>query len=338
MPVLDPQISILLPTYNGARYLSAQIDSILGQRFERFELVIVDDGSSDNTPSISAGYARRDARVRVLPADGNAGQKLRLLQLVQEARASLISFADQDDVWDRERTDRLHAALGDAVMSFGRSELVDAAGTPLGQTLIGQFGPEPTPRDRLTLLFRPRVSAHAMLVRREAVTELAFRRYQPFDWLLALDAAFSGGLVYVDDAVIHHRIHGGNQSNARAGHRSPLRQRLRPGPVFLELQRPRTARAILVELLEHLGNSPVIPPPTARALLQLGLRCRAEWLVPGSGRPYDNPVLARFLLEGLRPFAGSDADLQIARDDIEDMTKSRLHPRSLRRTAANVLR
>jgi glycosyltransferase involved in cell wall biosynthesis len=328
-----PAVSILLPTYNGARYLPEQIDSILAQSWSDFELVAVDDGSSDATPERLRSYAARDPRIRLLEPGGNLGQKERLAQLAREARAPLLSIADQDDVWEPERTRRLVEGLGGATLSYGRSELIDGDGKPLGRTLIENFGPPPAEGDRLALLFVPRVSGHCMLVRREAVTEMAFRRFQPFDWLIALEALFSGGLAYVDDAVVLHRLHGGNQCNAGVGSRPSPLQRLKPGRIYAEMQSTRRRRFNLVERLEHLGHSPVLDAERRNLFLRIASRCRDSWFQPGSGPPFVDRPLRRFLVDGLRPLAGSERDWFVAMDHITGLTQAQVHPRALYQSA-----
>jgi glycosyltransferase involved in cell wall biosynthesis len=329
-----PALSILLPTYNGERHFTAQIESILGQSFDDYELLIVDDGSSDSSPAIAAAFAARDPRIRLLEGGGtNAGQKARLVELLRAARAPLVSVADQDDVWDRERTRRLVEGLGDKALSYGRSELIDGEGRLLGVNLAANFGGPPAPGDCLALLFNPRVSGHAMVARREVVTETAFRRFQPFDWLIALEALFSSGIAYVDDAVVHHRIHGGNQCNSSVVQRPSPLQRLRPGRIYAELQSTRRRRYNFTERLEHLAYSAVLADDRRALFARIAGRCRDAWFQPGTGRPFSDPGLKRFLIESLAPLAGSERDLAVAVDHITGLTQSQYHPRALYQSA-----
>ncbi|MEA3034947.1 MAG: hypothetical protein QOH04_706 [Sphingomonadales bacterium] len=329
----SPALSILLPTYNGEAHFAAQIESILGQSWEDFELLIVDDGSSDATPALAAAFAARDPRIRLFEGGGNAGQKERLIELVQAARAPLLSVADQDDVWDGERTRRLVEGLGDNALSYGRSELVDAAGNRLGVNLAANFGGPPAPGDCIALLFNPRVSGHAMVARRQVVTEMAFRRFQPFDWLIALEALFSRGIAYVDDAIVYHRIHGANQCNSSVVQRPSPIQRLRPGRIYAELQSTRRRRFNLTERLEHLAYSPVLPADRRALFARVAERCREAWFQPGTGRPFTDARLRRDLIEALRPLAGSERDWAVAHDHIVGLTQSQLHPRALYQSA-----
>jgi glycosyltransferase involved in cell wall biosynthesis len=330
---LSRKISILLPTYNGERYLSEQLDSILAQSLGDFELLIADDGSSDGTASINESYARSDERVRILPTQGNEGQKARLLQLLRHSSAPLVAFSDQDDVWHPSKLERLAFGIGDHSLAYGRSDLVDAAGRPLDRSLLASFGSAPDVGDKLYLLFMPRASAHALLVRREAVSEMAFLRLHHFDWLISLDAAFARGIVYVDDARVFHRIHGQNQVNGPVGDRRARLHKFRPDQLWSEWVNVRRNRFNFVERLEHLGHSPIIDPAVRRTLYDLAVRCRGAWFDSGVSRPFSNSPLRRYILEELKPLAGSDADWERAADHVKSLTSASAHPRNLYHTA-----
>ena len=97
-----PAVSVLMPVFNGERFLAEAIDSILGQTFADFELVIVDDGSTDASPAILADYASRDSRIRVL-RQANAGIVAALNRGLPECRAPLVARMDADDVSEAPR-------------------------------------------------------------------------------------------------------------------------------------------------------------------------------------------------------------------------------------------
>lgn len=332
----DPGVSILLPTHNGAAFLAEQVDSILAQSLGDFELLAVDDGSSDGTGDLLQDYARRDARIRLLPSAGNRGQKPRLIELLAAARAPLIAFSDQDDVWDAGKLASLAEGIGDAALAFGRSELVDSAGAPLGRTLLESCGSVPG-NDRVALLFSAQVSGHAMLVRRQAVTETAFRRFEPYDWLISLDSAFSGGIRYVEEAVVRHRMHGANQSNASFEHRVRGLARLRPRRVREELRSVERRRYHFVARLEHLAHSPVLAEPVRSVFARIGRRCREAWFSPGLSPGFSDSKLRAEILAELEPHAASERDWAVAVDHVTGLTQGRLHPRSLYQTSKAIL-
>ena len=95
--MFEPRISVLLPVRDGAAYLSAALDSIVRQTLNRWELVVVDDHSSDATPCILADYACRDPRIRVITPEGK-GLVAALNTGLGACRAMLVARMDADDI------------------------------------------------------------------------------------------------------------------------------------------------------------------------------------------------------------------------------------------------
>jgi len=89
-----------MPTYNGATFLRESIESALAQTFEKFELVIVDDASTDGTVDIAAEYARRDSRVRVHVNERHLGLAPNWNRSVELSRTTWVKFLFQDDLLD----------------------------------------------------------------------------------------------------------------------------------------------------------------------------------------------------------------------------------------------
>ena len=92
-----PVVSIIIPTFNRANVIGRAIKSVLGQSYSDFELIIVDDGSTDNTGKVIASFA--DKRIRYLRHEYNAGQNPALNTGVREAVGQYITFLDSDDEW-----------------------------------------------------------------------------------------------------------------------------------------------------------------------------------------------------------------------------------------------
>ncbi len=92
------RLSIGLPVYNGERFLSAAIDSLLRQTFEDFELIISDNASTDATGAICRGYADQDRRIRYLPTKENIGSAPNFNRVIELASAPYFSWAAHDDV------------------------------------------------------------------------------------------------------------------------------------------------------------------------------------------------------------------------------------------------
>lgn len=95
----SPKVSIILPTYNGAIFLARAIESIIRQTLENWELHIIDDGSTDETPEIAEKYAAQDPRVKALRNERNLGIQKSLNRGLEASRGSFIARIDDDDEW-----------------------------------------------------------------------------------------------------------------------------------------------------------------------------------------------------------------------------------------------
>lgn len=93
---MAPTVSIIVPVYNAESSIARCVDSILGQQFTDFELLLVDDGSRDGSGAICDGYARKDTRVRVLHKENTGVSDTRNLGIAQ-ARGTYLQFLDSDD-------------------------------------------------------------------------------------------------------------------------------------------------------------------------------------------------------------------------------------------------
>jgi glycosyltransferase involved in cell wall biosynthesis len=91
----SPLVSVIVPVFNGARFLAQAIDSILAQRYAPLELIVVDDGSTDATPAVAERY---DGKLRYL-RQANAGPAAARNAGIVAARGAILAFLDSDDLW-----------------------------------------------------------------------------------------------------------------------------------------------------------------------------------------------------------------------------------------------
>lgn len=200
----SPAVSVLLPVRNGGRFLSRAIESVLSDPYEDFELIVVDDGSQDDTASVARLWEQRDVRVRLhreAPAVGLVGA----LQIATRmARGGYLARMDADDLWRL----RLHAQIqlmeSDpriAVVS-GLVEIVgnprDAKGEPDGgfaryqEWINGLVEPEAIARERF---IESPVVHPTVLMRRRAFDAVGGYRDAPWAedydlWLRLMDAGW----------------------------------------------------------------------------------------------------------------------------------------------------
>lgn len=95
-----PLVSVVTPAYNAAAIIGETIDSVLAQSYARWEMLIVDDGSTDGTREIVRSYSERDARIRLIKMPRNSGAPAKPRNTaVEAARGEWIAFLDADDIW-----------------------------------------------------------------------------------------------------------------------------------------------------------------------------------------------------------------------------------------------
>ena len=130
-----PMVSFIMPVYNGEAYLAEAIDSVLSQTVEDWELVAVDDGSTDGSAGILEDYARRDPRIHPVRQAKNRGVGGTLDRAVSEARGAFIARMDADDVCHPRRLEEQLAFLRDhpdVVGVGGQVNLIGADGEKTG--------------------------------------------------------------------------------------------------------------------------------------------------------------------------------------------------------------
>ena len=109
-----PEISVIIPAYNRADLLVRAVESVQIQDFSDLEIVIVDDGSQDNTAEVVAQLRHNEPRIRYIAHAQNRGEAAARNTGLREARSDLIAFLDSDDAWLEGKLKRQYAALRDA--------------------------------------------------------------------------------------------------------------------------------------------------------------------------------------------------------------------------------
>ena len=103
---MSPKVSVIIPTYNRADLLPRAIDSALNQTYKDFELIIVDDGSTDNTKKIVEEYQKKDERIKYLWEENSSGPARPYNLALKQCQGEYIAFLDSDDVWLPEKLEK----------------------------------------------------------------------------------------------------------------------------------------------------------------------------------------------------------------------------------------
>jgi glycosyltransferase involved in cell wall biosynthesis len=200
-------VSIPLCTYNGERYLRQQLESLCAQTHSRFEVIAVDDCSSDGTLAILHEFADRDPRVRVLLNSTNVGFRNNFELALSLCVGEYIAPCDQDDIWLPDKLSSLLGILDGHALAFCDSELMDTDGALLDQRL-SDFMFMSTTSDTAAFALANCVSGHAMLFRRSLLDKaLPVPTLFFYDWWLAAVATCNGGIVFSGNAKVRYRRH-----------------------------------------------------------------------------------------------------------------------------------
>lgn len=200
-----PKISVLMPVYNGERYLREAIDSILGQTFPDFEFIVVNDGSTDGTVDIVRSY--RDPRIRFVENETNLGLVRSLNNGVDLAEGAYLARMDCDDVSLPERL-AVQAAFLDAHPSIGVcgtwARTIDEHGRIIGKV-------RPLSGAAIHRLFwRPSPILHpTSMIRTKLLKESKYSPDFPHaeDYELWLRLYARTGFRNLDRYLLHYRIH-----------------------------------------------------------------------------------------------------------------------------------
>ena len=189
-------VSVVMTTYNGAKYIREQIDSILGQTYPLKEIIIQDDGSTDGTPAICEEYARKYPIIRFIRNEHNLGFNANFKSAAMKATGNYVALSDQDDVWFPEKIAKQVEAIGHHDICFS-SHLrgADRAHTHLV-----------SPQYSLEALLFNGFAGHTMLLRRDFVqTSEHWITNITYDWSLGICAQLGRGIVMIDEPLNWHR-------------------------------------------------------------------------------------------------------------------------------------
>jgi glycosyltransferase involved in cell wall biosynthesis len=205
-------VSILMLTYNRAHFLPEAIDSVVQQTYQNWELVIIDDGSTDGTSGLMASYT--DPRMRYIRHEDNAGLFVRRAESLSYATGTYTAILDSDDYWVTdtklaEQVDFLENNQEHVIVGT-QTNIIDEHGTFIKKHTVAT-----TDKDiRDKILIRNQFVHSSLLIRTETLKQTA--GYQPTlaeDLELILHLGLLGKLANLADFHTAHRVHTGSQND-----------------------------------------------------------------------------------------------------------------------------
>ncbi len=275
-------VAVIIPVYNGGLFLREALESALGQTRPPAEIIVIDDGSRDDSVDIARAYEAKDGRVKVV-TQANAGVAAARNRAAELAASPLLAFLDQDDLWEPTKLERqveeLRRSPGAGVCVCASrilSQLEDPAATEtvagLSLPAADQVGPQ--------LYERLRFQPSAVMIRRQAFLSVGGfdSTAQPCeDWDLWLRLEQGGvSFAVVREPLLIYRFHAANESNNAwkmyAGEMRAFERRIAPrlSPVTRPLERQRMKA-------QFLAGVALVEREQRRPHLRIMLRSLATW-------------------------------------------------------------
>ncbi len=209
----SPLVSIALCTYNGAVYLTQQLDTLVNQTYPNIEIIVVDDRSADDTYNILTIYAAKYPQFKIYQNEQNLGFVKNFECAVTLCNGELIALCDQDDLWHPEKIALQVANIGDSILIYHDSEFIQEDGSSMNKKMsdVVNFYRGDNP---LTFLFFNCVSGHSIMMRRELLADaLPLNKEHFHDWWLAYVAANIGKIDFIPQCLVQYRQHEKSDTN-----------------------------------------------------------------------------------------------------------------------------
>jgi len=205
-----PLVSIAMATYNGEKFIAAQLESIINQTYNNIEIVITDDASADGTVKIINHYQSKYGFIKLFVNASNSGVTKTFEHSFIHCSGEFIAIADQDDIWELNKIEILLQQLDGEDAVYSNSLLVDKNGQSLHKEFKSlmnlQSYYEGTP-----FLMGNCVPGHTILMRADFVKQiLPLPAEVMFDRWISFCAAANNGIRYVDMPLVQYRQHDNN--------------------------------------------------------------------------------------------------------------------------------
>jgi len=210
-------ISIAMCTYNGARFIKEQIDSIIVQTYHDFELIITDDGSIDDTIEIIKEYQKKDERIKLYQNEKNLGFVKNFEKAISLCNGEYIALADQDDIWKKNKLEVFLSEIKENVLIYSDAILIDEHSNKIGKELIRPVNHLVSGKCNKAFLLSNCVSGNTLMFKRELLEYiLPIPKNMSFhDIWIAFVASTYGTITYTEESMTYYRRYSEQVTKAR---------------------------------------------------------------------------------------------------------------------------
>jgi glycosyltransferase involved in cell wall biosynthesis len=227
-----------MPSYNHESYVSEAIESVLNQSFTDFELVIVDDGSKDNSKKVIKSYQEKDERIRTIFHMQNLGIARTLNDGIDNAQGRFVALIASDDVWAKSKLEKQLAELekDENAIVWSEGETIDSEGRSTGETFTEKRALQRKKSGYIfeDLLHRNFIFGSSIIFKKEHTKNIHFDEDLRYlnDYRFVVDLARKYKFNFIQEPLAKYRVHGRNITLTNRV--SWLRDEVRIGKYFLQ--------------------------------------------------------------------------------------------------------
>jgi glycosyltransferase involved in cell wall biosynthesis len=247
-----------MPCYNYAQYVGDSIAAVLASTEEDLELIVVDDGSTDDSKAVIKAAADADERVKPIFLEKNAGISAARNTALKAASGEYVAFCDADDLWLPEKLShqlQLLEQYPEADFAYGDSKIIDENGKETGERFSDRFPIPGLGNGNLfpTLCVRNFINTQTVLFRRNILGPLStfdVNISYAEDWLFWINLARTSEFIYSPESLGYYRVH---PTNSATTLQTEGRKRNRAKVFLAILGFPDLPRGIVSQVFYHLG-------------------------------------------------------------------------------------
>lgn len=214
---MNPLVSVAMAAYNGEKYISEQLQSIVDQTYRNIEIIITDDKSTDNTVQVIRDFQKRYSNIFLFCNTENLGITRTFENSFKNCNGDLIAISDQDDIWELNKIEVMVKEIGKEDALYSNSRLIDRNGNCLDVD-FKSFMNSQSYYSGAPFLLTKGIPGHNILIKTDFIKKLLpFPDGVLFDKWISYCAGANNGLKYIDKPLVRYRQHENNAIGIR-GH------------------------------------------------------------------------------------------------------------------------
>lgn len=217
---MNPIASVIMASYNHGQFIAESIESVLNQTEINFELIIVDDGSQDNSREIIENYGEKDKRIQAVFHDKNKGISFSYNDGLDRARGKYVALASSDDIWEKDKLKKQLAILkkNEDLVVWSEAQVINSKGLPTEKlfTELVKASKRKKSGDIFDELVCGNYICAHIIVKRANLNNLRFDTDLKYinDYKFLIDLAEKYHYHYIKEPLLKYRLHEGNTINS----------------------------------------------------------------------------------------------------------------------------